>query len=154
LSVADGEFYRKHAEELVAFATGLVGPSNAADVVSEAVLKCLASRQWSKVIQKRPYLYRCVYHEAARFHRSTARRSDRERRAAQRAWVGTTEPQPEILAAVASLSIRQRAVIVLTYWGDLKPAAIADLLDISEGAVRRHLARGRDRLRKVLDADT
>jgi RNA polymerase sigma factor (sigma-70 family) len=55
---------------------------------------------------------------------------------------------------VARLSLRQRAVIVLTYWDDLDPAAIAGLLDISDGSVRRHLARGRSRLKEVLDADS
>ena len=54
--------------------------------------------------------------------------------------------------AVARLSVRQRAVVVLTYWADLDPAAIAVMLDVSEGSVRRHLARARAHLRKVLDA--
>ncbi|MGH9224089.1 MAG: sigma factor-like helix-turn-helix DNA-binding protein, partial [Acidimicrobiales bacterium] len=54
--------------------------------------------------------------------------------------------------AVAALSVRQRAVIVLTYWLDLHPAGIATLLRVSEGSVRRHLARARARLREVLRA--
>jgi DNA-directed RNA polymerase specialized sigma24 family protein len=32
-----------------------------------------------------------------------------------------------------ALSLRQRAVTVLTYWSDLDPGAIAQLLGISEG---------------------
>jgi RNA polymerase sigma factor (sigma-70 family) len=59
---------------------------------------------------------------------------------------------PEIAAAVRGLSLRQRAVVVLTYWADLDPAAVAVRLGISEGSVRRHLARARARLREVLDA--
>jgi RNA polymerase sigma factor (sigma-70 family) len=51
------------------------------------------------------------------------------------------------------LGVRQRAVIVLTYWADLEPAAIADWLGVSEGSVRSHLARARANLREVLDAD-
>jgi RNA polymerase sigma-70 factor (ECF subfamily) len=58
--------------------------------------------------------------------------------------------RPEILDAVLALSVQQRAVVVLTYWADLTPAAIGELLDISEGSVRRHLARARKRLREVL----
>jgi RNA polymerase sigma factor (sigma-70 family) len=54
--------------------------------------------------------------------------------------------------AVAGLSVRQRAVVVLTYWADLDPRAVAERLGISEGSVRRHLARARARLREVLDA--
>ncbi len=48
------------------------------------------------------------------------------------------------------LSVRQRAVIVLTYWEDLTPSSIAALMDINEGSVKRHLARGRSRLKEAL----
>jgi RNA polymerase sigma factor (sigma-70 family) len=54
--------------------------------------------------------------------------------------------------AVGTLSLRQRAVVVLTYWADLDPATIAERLGISDGSVRRHLARARARLREALDA--
>jgi DNA-directed RNA polymerase specialized sigma24 family protein len=60
--------------------------------------------------------------------------------------------RPEVRQAVARLSMRQRAVVVLTYWADLAPPAVAERLGISEGSVRRHLARARARLREVLDA--
>jgi hypothetical protein len=39
-----------------------------------------------------------------------------------------SSPSPEVLDAVAGLSLRQRAVVVLTYWNDLEPAAVAGLL--------------------------
>ncbi len=41
-------------------------------------------------------------------------------------------------------------MIYLTYWVDLAPAAVADLLDLSEGAVKRYLARARAKLREEL----
>ncbi len=53
--------------------------------------------------------------------------------------------------AVSRLSPRQRAVVFLTYWDDLDPGSIAGLLGISDGAVRRHLARARATLRRNLD---
>jgi len=56
----DSEIYSKHAEDLTRFATGLVGPSDAADVVSEAVLSCFNSKQGQRVAEKRSYLYRSV----------------------------------------------------------------------------------------------
>ena len=40
-----------------------------------------------------------------------------------------------------------------TYWDDLDPGSIAGLLDISEGSVKRHLARARSHLKEALDAD-
>ena len=154
VGASDAELYRKYAEELTRFATGLVGPSDAADVVSEAVLRCLSSPQWTGVRQPRAYLYRSVLNEAGRFHRGNRRRRSREERSATPEVVSQPELRPEVLAAVNRLSLRQRAVIVLTYWDDLKPGAIAELLHISEGSVQRHLARGRRRLKEVLHADS
>ena len=154
MEVTDGGIYSKHADELTRFATGLVGPSNAADVVSEAVLRCMHSQRWAQVTEKRAYLFRCVYNEAVRFHRSADRRRSREERAALPEPVYPQEVRPEVLSAVARLSVRQRAVIVLTYWDDLDPGAIARLLGISDGSVRRHLARARSRLKEVLDAES
>ena len=61
--------------------------------------------------------------------------------------------RPEILDAVHLLSVQQRAVIVLTYWDDLKPASIAELLGVSEGSVKRQLARARSRLKETLHDD-
>jgi RNA polymerase sigma-70 factor, ECF subfamily len=48
------------------------------------------------------------------------------------------------------LSVQQRAVTYLTYWHDLSPREIARLLSISEGTVKRQLARARSTLREVL----
>ena len=135
------------------FATGLVGPVDAGDVVSTAVLNCLTSDNWSTVVSKRPYLYRSVYNAAAALRRSSHRRAVREQRAARPEVTDEFEIRPEILEAVKHLSFRQRAAIVLTYWEDLDPVAIASLLEISHGSVKRHLARGRSRLKEVLDAD-
>ncbi len=60
------------------------------------------------------------------------------------------EYEPEVAAAVARLSSQQRAVVFLTYWDDLDARAVADLIGVSEGTVRRQLGRARDRLREVL----
>jgi RNA polymerase sigma factor (sigma-70 family) len=151
VEAADSEVYRKHADDLIRFATGLVGPSDATDIVSDAVLSCLSSAQWARVTEKRSYLYRSVYNRAAEFHRASRRRQSREQLVARRESVDVPEVRPEILAAVSKLSVKQRAVIVLTYWEDLTPPTIATLMEISEGSVKRHLARGRTRLKEVLD---
>lgn len=151
METADGEVYRKHAEELTRLATGLVGPAAANDVVSSAVLGCVASKQWAGVTNRRAYLFRSVVNEAAKHHRSTARRRSGEVRVMQPPTTDPPEVRPEILAAVNGLSVRQRTVIVLTYWADRDPKRIAQLLDISEGSVRRHLARARSHLKEKLD---
>jgi len=153
VSATNGEIYRKHADDLTRFAAGLVGPSQAADVVSEAVLNCLRSRRWSEVDDKRAYLYRSVINQVASHHRSSQRRTARERLVAQPERVESPEVRPEVLDAVFQLSIRQRAVVFLFYWEDLDIPTIADLLKISQGSVRRHLARGKIRLKEALHAD-
>jgi DNA-directed RNA polymerase specialized sigma24 family protein len=43
-------------------------------------------------------------------------------------------------------------VVYLTYWDDLTPTQIATLLHISEGSVKKQLARAREQLRRILDA--
>ena len=57
---------------------------------------------------------------------------------------------PAVVAAVAQLSVRQRAAVFLTYWEDLGTVEVARRMGVSEGAVKRHLARGRSVLREVL----
>jgi RNA polymerase sigma-70 factor (ECF subfamily) len=61
------------------------------------------------------------------------------------------EVDVDVLAAVDRLSVQQRAAVVLTYWEDLSIAEVAHRLRISEGSVKRHLARARSRLRETLD---
>jgi len=45
----DAEIYRKYSDDLIRFASGLVGPSGAEDVVANAVLRAISSAQWKAV---------------------------------------------------------------------------------------------------------
>lgn len=151
--MSDAEVYGKYAEELVRFATVLVGPDGAADVVSASVISAFGSSAWSEVRNPRAYLYGAVLNESRMTARRDARRTRYEQQAALRDVADAPPtPRPEILAAVAALSPLQRAVVYLTYWEDLEPGSAAALIGISDGAVRRHLARARKTLRGVLDA--
>lgn len=147
---SDAAIYEAYAPELVRFATGLVGPSDSADVVADAFVAMLAAPVWSRAENHRALLYRRVLFEARSRLRAAQRRRSRENRAARVTTVEFPDLRPDVAAAVQELSAQQRAAIVLTYWQDLTPVAIADLLDISEGAVRKHLARARTHLRRVL----
>lgn len=148
---SDEEVYRDCAADLVRFATGLVGPSDAHDVVSAAVLRSISSRTWSTVSDRRAYLYRAVLNQAKNEHRDRQRRWAKELRAASDSRSYLPEYRPEVLTAVRRLSLRQRAVIILHYWEDLSPTDVAERLGISDGSVRRHLARARSKLRRILD---
>jgi RNA polymerase sigma factor (sigma-70 family) len=67
-------------------------------------------------------------------------------RAADGETVGPVEIDVDVLTAVARLSIQQRAAVYLTYWADLPPSEVAGRMGISEGSVKKQLARARRRL--------
>jgi RNA polymerase sigma-70 factor (sigma-E family) len=52
-----------------------------------------------------------------------------------------------VRAALARLSPKQRAVLVLRYWEDLSVSATAELLSMRENTVKSHAARGLAALR-------
>lgn len=56
----------------------------------------------------------------------------------------------DILEALRSLPLRQRQAVILYYLADLPVAAVAELMNASEGSVKTHLSRARRRLRKTL----
>ena len=149
----DAQVYAAHAPDLMRLATFLVGPSDAPDVVSAAVVRALASPRWRGVRNPAAYLSRAVQNEARRMRKANARRTDREQRVFSAAVpsVPDDEPDPNVLAHVRALSDRQQLVVLLTYWDDLPADAVARRLGMSEGSVKRHLARARARLRSELD---
>ncbi|MGI9646954.1 MAG: RNA polymerase sigma factor [Acidimicrobiia bacterium] len=146
----DAEIYSDHAVALVQFATVLVGPADAQDVVSSAVLRSLGNPGWSQVQNHRSYLHQAVANEARNLYRSESRRRRREVRMSEPVLIYLPELRPDVQRAVEKLSVRQRAVVYLTYWEDMTDQMAADYLGISAGSVRRHLARARDHLRKAL----
>jgi RNA polymerase sigma-70 factor (ECF subfamily) len=144
------ELYRLHATELTRYATGLVGPFDAADVVTDACLKAFESRNWEQVSNRRAYLYRTVLTVAHDHHRRTLARRVREVRSAVPESVPAAEVDVDVLEAVNRLSVQQRAAIFLTYWEDLTPDGVAERMGVSVGSVKRHLARARKRLGELL----
>jgi RNA polymerase sigma factor (sigma-70 family) len=150
----DVDTYRRHAGELIRYATVLVGPDDAPDVVTDGVFAAFAAPGWPAVVNRRAYLYRAVFTRSLSHRRAASRRQRRESVVALRTAVSVEGPDSSIDArrALATLSPQQRAVVFLTYWEDQSPAQIAELLAMSEGAVRKQLARAREHLRRILDA--
>ena len=65
-------------------------------------------------------------------------------------------PSPEqatVVGALRSLPARQREALVLRYYGDLPEAQVAAAMGVSQGAVRRHLARATAALQMVVEMD-
>lgn len=146
----DAEIYRKYSDDLVRFASGLVGPSGAEDVVANAVLRAISSAQWKAVDNQRAYLYRSVLNEARSQHRSTQRRLAREITAQQRHDTNDQPVDLDVLVAMRKISERQRAVIHLSYWEDLTTSDIASLLGLSVRTIERELTLARRRLEALL----
>lgn len=146
--VMDNEqVYRSYAEELTRYATALVGPADAADVVTDACLRAFDAKGWPGVSNRRAYLYRTVLSVANDHHRSTLSRRLREMKAADSDVTQPVEVDVDVLAAVERLSVRQRAAVVLTYWADLPVEVVAERMGVSAGSVKRHLNRARKRLK-------
>lgn len=58
--------------------------------------------------------------------------------------------RPDVVAALRTLPEKQRLAAVLYYIGDRPVVDIAEVMGISEGAVKSHLSRARDALRERL----
>lgn len=159
------ESYETHATALLRFAASQVGPSDAEDVLSTAVLSVVRrSRQTdergetTEITDTKSYLYRAVANASAKHWRTIERRGNRNtafhlHHSRDSKPEQPAEPSEEITAMIAALphlSVQQRAAVHLTYWEDLTPAMTAERLGVSEGTIRRQLARARAKLREEL----
>lgn len=147
--------YAAWAPELVRHASVLVAPSLAADVVADTFAQLLAANgdSWANARDPRAYLFGAVSNTARMQHRSDARRSQRQQRHLALAGPPTArppEPSDDLTDVLDQLSPGQREIVSLTYWEDMAPVDVADLLQVSEGTVRKQLARARARIRKAL----
>jgi RNA polymerase sigma-70 factor (ECF subfamily) len=144
--VNDEAIWNKHREELIRYASMLVGPADAEDLLSSVVLRVLNRHSLSALDDARSYLFKSVTNEA----RSLVRR--RKRRPVVAATeVLPADVEPEVLDAVLGLPNRQRAAVYLTYWRDLPVVEVSQLMGCSPGSVKRYLHVARKKLREVLD---
>jgi RNA polymerase sigma factor (sigma-70 family) len=142
--------WRTHADELLRFATVLVGPNDAPDIVTDCFLRSSAALLSGQVDNPRAYLFRAVSNRTHDLRRSRERRWARDLAAIGPASTAAYDSFIDVRRAVADLSVQQRAVVYFAYWEDLTERDIADVLQISPGTVRRHLTRARHHLRKGL----
>lgn len=63
---------------------------------------------------------------------------------------GPSTARSDVLRALSSLSAGQRACLALRFYEDLSTAQIAETLQTSEGAVKKLIRRGLDKLRPLL----
>lgn len=126
----------------------LAGPDAAEDLVQDAFVRALdkwrpdapeeAFRAWAQTTMVRMSI--------SRFRRATKERVAYQRHGAE-PEVPTPDPIPEIERAIASLTPRQRAAVVLRYYEDLSESQIADRMGVRPGTIKALLHQARERLR-------
>jgi len=140
--------YQQHYGSLLKLAYLIVGSSGAEDLVQDAFVKALdkwrpdappeAFRAWAKTTMVRLSI-------------SKWRKSSREKVAFQQHGIAPdiTAPEvfPEVTAALAGLSPRQRTSTVLRYYEDLTEAEVAERMGVRIGTVKALLHQARERLK-------
>lgn len=143
---AFADFYADHYTQLVRLATLLSGSADSApDLVQDCFVRLHG--RWTSVREPLPYIRRSIVHACASHHRH---------RAVARRHPEPVQPSAELGAdeledALAALPPRQRAAVVLRYYGDLPDAEIARALRCREGTVRSLVSRALVDLRKVIE---
>lgn len=149
------ELFRRHADDIHAYATWRVGRQDAADVVGEVFLVAWRSLDKVRAGEERAWLFGVARRLVlARRRQDAAATALDERMAAS----GVAEAGPDRLAddvalrdqvrqALDALGTRDREALVTAAWFDLTAAEAARVLGISRPtyAVRLHRARSRFR---------
>lgn len=147
------EFVGAHATRLLRYAYLLTADPDAAQDLLQEVLERLFVA-WPRV--ENPLAYARVALARRGADRWSRRRRRQETALTDQHDVGLPDPsalfdeRDQILAALAQLGPRQRAVVVLRYLEDLSEADTADMLGISRGTVKSQASRGLGRLRTIL----
>lgn len=142
---SDAEVYTKYRDDLLRYATSLVGSDRAEDVVSTVVLRTMSRRRLADLESPHAYLMKAVLNES----RSVWRRASTEPLTEGHARQLPGEVV-ETLDAVWRLPVRQRAAAFLFYWEDRPVDEIAELMGVRPGTVKRYLHNARQRLKRSL----
>jgi RNA polymerase sigma-70 factor (sigma-E family) len=148
------EFAAASGADLLRIALLLTSDPHAAEDVLQETLQRLAAR-WSRVDNPKAYCRRVIYNIVADEKRAQARRP-RELQlftAGEKSDPRSADPHdsvelwPTLRAALQTLTLAQRTVIVLRYFDDRSEAEVAGLLGISTGTVKSTASRAMAQLR-------
>ena len=149
VSASDESIYRGLRDELVRYASSLVGPDEGPDLLSTVVARTLSRRCLADLTDPRMYLFRAISNEASSVRRTRARRQV-VRLSAIDAPSYTMDAVDEALEIVWELPVRQRAATYLVYWLEFTPTEAAEAMGCRPGTVRRYLHLARTRLKEAL----
>lgn len=154
---------RDRGSALVAYAYLLTGEMASAQDLAQDALVATFSRLRrpgaDDVEHLEAYVRRAILHAFLNTRRrrdrwdGIARLVDDERGRERSAPDAVAAARADVHAALARLGARERACVVLRHFEDLPVRAIADRLDLSEGAVKRYLSDARRRLAPMLGSD-
>ena len=149
--------FAAHHERLLRIAFLLSGDDRLAeDLVADAFAKAYRHLARGRVDDPGAYLRRAVVNGWKRQLGRLVRDRERARRLRigwDPAFEETSVERDRVLAALATLPARQRAVVVLRFLDDMSEADTAAALGISPGSVKTHSHRALTRLRTVLEED-
>ena len=130
-------------------AARLSSPADAEDAVQEAFLRLLTTHPvFRDAEHEKAWLIRTTLHRACDIRKSAARRNLPLEEAVLAAAPEAEER--DLLAAVRALPDKYGAVIHLHYYEGYSIGEIANLLGVPAPTVGTRLARGRERLRRLL----
>ena len=148
MGMTDEEIYVKYRDELIRYATALVGPASAEDVLSSVITRVYRSRRSLADIESpKPYLMKAVLNEALN------RKKVPQEEPLRDFGVEPRRSQPEVLEAVARLPMQQRAAIYLSYWGGMNSKEVGELMGCGSATVRRYVHLAKKKLEAVLNDD-
>lgn len=147
-------FVADSGDLLLRIATLLTCDAHLAEDVYQETLQRLAGR-WPRVGNPRAFCRRVMHNVVIDQSRARQRRPSELQLFAShdssdpRAGdpLAAVELRPALLAALATLSPQQRAIVVLRYFDDRSEAEVADLLGIAPGTVKSTASRAVARLR-------
>lgn len=172
---AFSELVERYQDRLVSIFANLLGGDSAAaeDLAQEVFLRIYRARNGYQPTAKfSTWVYRIANNLASNSRRTAGRRKEVQLAPADSGPLGMN-PQEKVLAeksalmparqldkselqrivirALESLNERQRLAILLHKFEELSYAEIAEVMEISEEAVKSLLARARDNLRNLLE---
>lgn len=145
------DFVALRYRDLLRTAFLLTGSHHAAeDLVQACLLRAMP--RWERIAEPMTYLRRIMINQRVSWWRRVRRELSQADPpdAVAPDDIGGADERTVILAALAGLPPRMRAVLVLRYWEDQSEAETADLLGCSVGTVKAQASRGLSRLRTVL----